>query len=179
MLPSQFKLLAKILTTELQSIHSSIREQVKAIRDTSEAANETRKEIPTHISELRIPKDEKNEFNTYRDKAHRQQILLTWCTGLAFLAAAYYASVARKQLDTMNSTLCEVRKQAEAAQNTYTETQRQTTLMHDQMVGTLGAYVFIEGPNNLFSDKLDIRTHGTVGVSFKNIGKVDAVDFVA
>jgi hypothetical protein len=63
-----------------------------------------------------VPENEKTEARKYRKKAHRQQVLLTWGTWLAFIAAAIYAGVAARQSRIMTDTLNQVKLQTKAAQ---------------------------------------------------------------
>jgi hypothetical protein len=147
MLPSQIKAFNRALSTlnqnllaELQAIRSSLQEQIRAIRDASEAANETREQIPKHLAELRVPVDEKTEANAYRNKAHHQQIWLTWGTWLAFIAASFYAYIAYKQKAVMVDTYREIQKQTTAAQCAAKAAQDQAKLLREQLEGSEAAY---------------------------------------
>jgi len=116
-MPDNLEQLLDDLRVLLDAIKGSLQEQIRAIRDTSETTNETWKKIPTYLSELCIPADERAKADAHRKKQHRQQIWLTWGTWLAFIAAGVYAGVATRQLRTMNKTYGEIEKQTKAAQN--------------------------------------------------------------
>jgi hypothetical protein len=110
-----------------REIGEKIEQHGAAISDASEAQNETWKEIPSHLAALRIPDDERAKSDTYRKKAHRQQVLLTWGTWLAFIAAAVYAGIARNQWVAMDKT--------------YSEMHQQTTLLEKQLEATTAAII--------------------------------------
>jgi hypothetical protein len=112
--PSQFDAFAESLLVELRSLQ----EQISAIRNAAEASIETQREVPAQLSLLRIPENEKTAAKSHRDKAYRQQVILTWVTGGAFLAAAVYAGIAASQLDEMRISNENVRHQVTEAQNT-------------------------------------------------------------
>lgn len=98
--PRQFGAFVEELLAELRSLQK----QVAAIRNADEATNQTWKEIPSHLSELRVPAGERTKADSYRKKAHRQQVWLTWGTWLAFLAASAYAGIAARQLREIRRT---------------------------------------------------------------------------
>ena len=112
----EFSSLAEIIRAQLGSIRDAIQEQIHTIRDTSETTNKALNEIPKELSGLRVPENEKAEARKYRKKAHRQQVLLTWGTWLAFIAAGIYAGVAAHQARTMTDTLDQIKLQTKAAQ---------------------------------------------------------------
>jgi hypothetical protein len=144
LLPHQFKAISEILRNGLASIQEAIQEQIRTIHDASETSNQTQKEIPARLSELRIPANERTETNAYRKKQHRQQVWLTWGTWLAFIAASFYGGVAALQLRTLNRTYKEIQGQTAAAQCTAKAAQKQATLMQQQLEGTMAAILFIE-----------------------------------
>jgi hypothetical protein len=111
MLISQIKALVEGIRLEIASIH----EQIRAARDATQASQKAHEEIPVRLAELRVPADERIRADAYRKNAHRQQVLLTWCTGLAFIAAAIYAGIAIKQLTQMKLATQASRKAAYAA----------------------------------------------------------------
>lgn len=113
--PSQFERFIGILRSELASLKDSIQEHIRATRDANEASIETQRQIPEQLSLLHVPEKEKSAAKTYRDKAHTQQVILTWVTGGAFLAAAVYAGVAYHQMCIMEKTYGEIKQQTEAA----------------------------------------------------------------
>jgi hypothetical protein len=102
--PSQFGEFVELIRTELLSLKTSIQDHLRAAREAEETANQTRKEIPARLAELRIPAEERAKNDAYRDKAHRQQVWLTWGTWLAFIAAAVYAGIAARQLHELRRT---------------------------------------------------------------------------
>ena len=112
----EFNSLAEIIRTELGSIRHAIQEQIRIIRHASETTNKALNELPTGLSELLVTENEKTEARKYRQKAHRQQVLLTWGTWLAFIAAAIYAGVAAHQSRIMTDTLNQVKLQTKVAQ---------------------------------------------------------------
>ena len=116
MMPHQFKALKDLLGTELASIRGLIQEQIRAIRDTSEATNQARKEIPLKLSELHIPENERAEERTYRKRSHTVQVLLALGTWLAFIAAGIYAAIAYRQLCVSNRLLVEAQKASSATE---------------------------------------------------------------
>jgi hypothetical protein len=119
------------LTKQSDVIRREIGEKIEqhrtAIRDAAEAQNKTWKEVPVYLAALRIPDDERAKSDTNRKKAHRQQVLLTWGTWLAFIAAAVYAGIARKQWVAMDKTYCEMHQQ--------------TTLLEKQLEATTAAII--------------------------------------
>jgi hypothetical protein len=97
MLRNQIKAFVEVIRLELASIH----EQIGSAREGHERDSQSWREIPERLADLRTPEDDKRESRTYRDKAHRQQVILTWVTFFAFLAAAVYAGIAAQQLTQM------------------------------------------------------------------------------
>jgi hypothetical protein len=81
--------LRESIETSSESIQKSfedfLTQQITAIRDSSERSNEALEQIRTHVAELLIPANERAEAKTYRRKAHRQQVWLTWVLGLPSL----------------------------------------------------------------------------------------------
>jgi hypothetical protein len=193
----QFNVLAEILKTELGLMRESIQEQVRAVHDTSQASNKTWEQIPTHLAELRVPEDEKTEGKTYRKKAHRQQVILTWGTWLAFIAAAVYAWIAGVQLKTFNRQLDEMRKATVASQQaayaacvgaqiasaSLRESERVEADSRNQAISSAAeAAITIrdEGPE-MFVDRA-VSAHVNKGdpltatFTFRNVGKSAALD---
>jgi hypothetical protein len=180
MLPRQVKALMEMVRTELLLIRDALREQIRAIRDTSEAANQTRKEIPQRLLELRVSADEKTEAQSYRHRAHTQQVILTWGTWLAFGAAAIYAAIAARQLRTMNRTYFEMQKQTAASQCAAKAAQQQADLARRELVGTFSAAQPAEPPGPTpFPQTVELLRWQGLHVHFLNAGKVPATDFSA
>jgi hypothetical protein len=73
----------------------------------------------------------------------------------------------------------EMIRTADAAQKTFLEIQKQTTLQRQQMVGTYAAAIpkEVPGPRTISSD-LQLLKYMGISMSFRNIGKVKARDFV-
>lgn len=92
------------LRAELCSLRLLLQDQIGSIRDSSEAQRQAQEQISTHLAALRIEENEKEEARTYRKKNHSVQVMAAITTGLAFLAAAYYAGVANRQLCEMKRT---------------------------------------------------------------------------
>ncbi len=116
----------------------ALRKSIDAIRDEYKTQNEDRrKETPQPVvvqAELQVPEAAERDHAARDDRAHRQQILLTVGTWLAFCAAARYAGLAACQLHTFN-------QQLKTMNNTYAQVQTQTGLMQHQIVGTMAAVV--------------------------------------
>jgi hypothetical protein len=94
MLRSQINALVENVRLEI----ASIQDEICASRDAAQASQKAHEEIPVRLAEisvglekLRVPSREKVEADAFQRKAHRQQVLLTWGTWLAFIAAAIYA----------------------------------------------------------------------------------------
>lgn len=96
--------ISRAIETLTQDLRSSIREQAQALRDASDVAEKAGQEISMRLSDLRVSADERTEAKTDRNKAHRQQIILTWLNAFAFTAAAIYAGIAGCQLREMKKT---------------------------------------------------------------------------
>ena len=114
MLPSQFKRLIEALRAQSGVIEEGFKRQERAMRDTSDASNEKRGEIPGIIvagisaASKDVPAFEKAQ----RYKEYRQQgkmLCAMWATAgitfLAFGAAAYYAYIAERQLSALNQQI--------------------------------------------------------------------------
>jgi hypothetical protein len=121
--PSEWKTIRALgasIRGELHSfrevVRNSFSEQIDAIGDSTEASVKAHHEIRDRLAALRISENEKSESKSYRDKAHGQQVILTWVTSGAFLAAAVYAGIAGCQLSEMEKT-------NEIARGQLTETQ--------------------------------------------------------
>jgi hypothetical protein len=112
--PRQFGIFVEQILVELRSLQ----EQISAVRDAAKASVEAKRQIPEQLSFLRVPENEKTANKAYQDKAHRQQVILTWVTGGAFLAAAIYAGVAASQLSEMRRSNETARHQVTEAENT-------------------------------------------------------------
>jgi hypothetical protein len=95
--------------------------------------------VSDQISRLQIKGSEKRWDRLWRRKAHRQQLWLTWGTWLAFLAAAVYANIARRQLIIMDRTLKEAATQTRVSQGNLFEIQKQTKLLGQQRIATQAA----------------------------------------
>ncbi|MGD0799386.1 MAG: hypothetical protein ABR910_16845 [Acidobacteriaceae bacterium] len=104
------------IPAQLQAINNSLQEQIGTVRDTAEANRQTQEKIQANLSELRVPEDEKREERSYRKKNYTVQVVLAAGTCGAFLAAAIYAGIAKRQLQAMNKTYGEIRKQTKAAE---------------------------------------------------------------
>jgi hypothetical protein len=177
-LPSHFRILLEALTKELRSLRTSIdhssRRQIDAIRDAAETANETRKEIPARLSELRIPADVAAKEEAYREKSHRQQIWLTWGTYLAFTAAMIYAWIAYRQKQVMDDTLREMSRQTSYARDTAIAARDSANAAKSANDATRQMFraKFIMWPT-LRGDR------GQLWITFKNVGKNTASDLNA
>lgn len=183
MLLSQIKALVEGIRLELASIH----EQIRAMRDASEAAQKARAEIPARLSELRVPADERAKSDIYRQKAHRQQVWLTWATWLAFIAAGIYAAIAASQLRQMKIATQASQTAAYAAcvsaqisRNVLLEAQSAEADAHESAVATIyqamAATESERAEMQMFLGKPEINDHEFgVGYGFKNAGKTAAL----
>lgn len=152
------------LRAQLDGIKTSIEEYKRFDREARATENDTRKDIPARISELRVSENEKIAAENHRKKAQQQQVILTWMTGGAFVAAAIYAGIAALQLRTSNRQLVSMDK-------TYCQLSRQTALLSSQLKGTEAAVVEVSvGIGNLIGDyqtpfngfQIVIRNNGRV-----------------
>jgi hypothetical protein len=116
MLPRQFKALVQMLRDELSALRQVGSEQVSAIRDGKKTAHEDRGKIERAVAAVQTPEGDRAHERTYREKHYHVQVVLTVVTGLAFLAAAVYAGLARRQLKVMQNTYSEIQKQTRAAE---------------------------------------------------------------
>jgi hypothetical protein len=179
-LPSQFKRLLEILRSQATVIEKGFKEQERSVRETAHQSDESREDIPRIISRtlqdvsIKEGKYEKNQ----RDKEYRLQflILVATCltalfTALAFAAAAYYASVAKRQLDEMaNATKAQI-KAADAAKSAAETTKDTLNLARTQAEDTMEAICF---SNFTFSDD-ESRPRWEILIG--NSGKVSAKFF--
>ena len=125
-LPRPFKALIAMLREELTALRNVGSEQVNAMRDGEKAASKDQ-EIERAITAVQTPEVDRTHERTYREKNYTVQVILTVVTGLAFLAAAVYAGIAARQACIM--------------QQTYSEIQKQTTLLRNQLIGTQAAII--------------------------------------
>ena len=141
--PSQFKALLGALRDGLALIRSRLDDQNSLAQERLEESDRLRAsdaaKIADQISRLHIKQSEKRWERLWRRKAHRQQVWLTVGTFLAFLAAAVYANIARRQLFVMDETVKEAAKQTKISQDNFGEIQKQTTLLRQQLIGTQAA----------------------------------------
>ena len=119
----QLKKILQALQSEMEhlreSIESSSTEQIHAIRDATEANRQSQEKIQTHLSELRIPENEKRDAQTYREKNHTVQVILAVGTCGAFLAAAIYAGIAGCQYREMRIATETSRESLQAVQRAF------------------------------------------------------------
>jgi hypothetical protein len=116
MLPRQFKALVQALRDELSSLRQVSSEQVRAIRDHEKAAREDRADISRAIAAIQPTETAQREDRAYRHKGYAIQVILTFATCGAFLAAAIYAGFAWRQVRIMNHTYAEIQKQTKAVE---------------------------------------------------------------
>jgi hypothetical protein len=147
------KELADSLRTELSAIRKISSEQISAIRDAGNAAEEAQEDIKQAISTLQTPEADRVHARTYRRNNFIVQVILTVGTWLAFIAAAIYAGIAARQATIMNQT--------------YGQIQKQTTLMRQQMVGTQAATL---------ETLLTFVPSGEFTINVINDGLVSAID---
>src|SRR5260370_15344331 len=85
------------LNRRLRDEISALRKSIEAIRDEYKTQHEQDRNQPRPLvvqSELQVPEATERDHATRDDRAHGQQIWLTWGTWLAFFAAAIYAGTA-------------------------------------------------------------------------------------
>src|SRR6202034_4528589 len=116
MLPRQFKALVQMLHDELTAFRQVSSGQISAIRDDEKTAHEDREKIERAIAAVQTPEGDRAHERTYREKNYTVQVVLTVVTGLAFLAAAVYAGLARRQLKVMQNTYGEIQRQTKATE---------------------------------------------------------------
>ena len=171
------------------SIKGSVQEHVRGARDASEAANRTREEIPARLADLRVPADERAEARALLRKQHWQQVLLTWGTWLAFIAAAFYAGVAAFQLrefrrtndltqqalassgDALSKTLTKMQGQIDATGELYRQTQRLAAAAEKANANVLEADRPWFGAVLTAQDALEVGKVPSYTVVFLNSGK--------
>jgi hypothetical protein len=137
--------------------------------------------IANHLNALKEQYEADREPNQeFRNRSLFVQWGLALITFFAFLAAAYYACIARLQKDTMNGTLTEIRVQtgyardsAKAAQDAVAQARGQFRL--DQrpyiwLMNNIGSPEFIPSPTNLGMGKVLWTWH------FTDYGKRPAQD---
>lgn len=126
MLPHQFKRLIEALSVHSSTVEEGFKSQERAIRDAANEAQEKLGEVPCSITEtIQRVADEQGEYEkAQRNKDYRQQsvIVVAACwtalfTALAFGAAAYYAHIARRQLDQMIMQYPTLKESADAAKD--------------------------------------------------------------
>jgi hypothetical protein len=193
MLRSQINALVESVRLEIAAIH----DQIRASRDAAKASQKAHEEIPVRLAEisaglekLRVPSREKVEADAFQRKAHRQQVLLTWGTWLAFPAAAIYAYIANRQLTQMNLATRASRDAAYAAcvsaqisRATLRQVQASTVDTHQAAISSVNqaatamesevAHIFIYRTPSI---KHDLGTPVIVPVTIKNSGRGPALD---
>jgi hypothetical protein len=124
LLDSHIKALVEIVRAELSAIKEALGENKRAIDAASISQQNTGSGIERKIAEMRPDDEYKGGANTYKYKSYRQQVALNILTAIlgvatigAFCAAAYYACVARGQLDQMIKQYPELQKSAAAAKS--------------------------------------------------------------
>jgi hypothetical protein len=160
-LPSQFRALFESIRIELDSLRETIEKSFAALgeqhaKDRESRRQERETEQEMFLSNLQSEEAKQAIFESAQRRRHRQNLTPQWITAvattLAFIAAAIYAREAHEQLKTMNVTYKEMQRQTAAAQCAAKAAQEQTSLMHQQLVGTMGAVVK-ETLNLNFGDK--------------------------
>lgn len=155
MRPHQFRRLMELLHAQSGAIEEVLKSQETAIRDASQSADEKRGDIPRIIAGAihGVSEEEANYEKPQRNKEYRQQTLIgaaTWATAfftaLAFAAAAYYACVARSQLDQMIEATKQAKRSADLAacalrqnQQQFTETSRANKNQFDDTLAQIKA----------------------------------------
>ncbi|HEX4321207.1 MAG TPA: hypothetical protein VHZ52_09910 [Acidobacteriaceae bacterium] len=180
--------IAGSLPAQLSDVGKKIDDHAAAVRDASEAQNETWKELPAYLSELRIPADERTKADVYRKKAHRQQVWLTWGTWLAFIVASIYAGISGCQYSQMKiatdaasssaKTAESTLKQAEAGNRPWIGFKGDTvridfrTSLHPEIPNySPGAEVMISGVLRNFGPNPATKVYTSIGLTFaKNYG---------
>jgi hypothetical protein len=193
MLRSQINALVENVRLEI----ASIQDEICASRDAAQASQKAHEEIPVRLAEisvglekLRVPSREKVEADAFQRKAHRQQVILTWGTWLAFIAAGIYAYIANKQLTQMNLATQASRDAAYAAcvsaqisRETLRQVQASTMDTHQAAISSVNqaatamesevAHIFIlRTPNT----KHDLGTPVIVPLTIKNSGRGPALN---
>jgi hypothetical protein len=193
MLLSQINALVEGVRLEIASIH----DQIRALRDAAKASQKAQEEVPVRLAEisvglekLRVPAREKVKADAYQKKAHRQQVLLTWGTWLAFIAAAIYAYIANRQLTQMNLATQASRDAAYAAcvsaqisRETLRQVQASTIDTHQAAISSVNqaatamesevAHIFIFRTPSI---KNDLGAPVVVPLMIKNSGRGPALD---
>jgi hypothetical protein len=172
--PSQFKALFGALRDGLAFICSRLDDQNSFAQERLEESNRHRTadsaRIAEQISRLHTKDSEKRWERLWRQKAHRQQVLLTVVTFLAFLAAAIYAAIAARQLSVMDQTLQEATTQTRISQGNLNEIQKQTSLLRQQLIGTQGALIEVGYEFASLDNKL------TITVTNRGVVTATAID---
>jgi hypothetical protein len=183
MFPHQFKSLLETfrsigesLRSELSSIKETVKEQERTIRDASNAADQKRRELSGIIASAiesankDVPSYEKNQ----RNKEYRQQRRVLRATGitagatvLAFGAAAYYACVAKGQLDQMIEATKQTKRAADIAACALRQNQKQFTDTLEEMRAQTKAQ---QTASSVASDALHVseRAYISTGAPFVN-----------
>lgn len=140
--------LVKAIDKLREELLESIQQQTEAISKSTEATRENKRDplpVPLHVSaELQTPEADKAEQRTRYGENRNLQVWLAVGTWLAFAAAAYYANVARGQLDEMKKSTAATRQSAYAAcvsaqisRSVLLETQRTEADSHGSTVATV------------------------------------------
>ncbi len=137
-IPRKIEQFIEAIVSRLDLIEEALRNHNR----TSDAADIRQEniwnEIGRRIAEVRPDDEYKRGANTYKYKSYRQQVvlnrltLLLFCaTTAAFLAAAYYACIAKSQLDQMRIATQQAKRSADIAACALKENQRQFQIASD------------------------------------------------
>ena len=100
----QFKALIEMFQAQLSAIQEALANQERAIHDASGRQEEAWSRIEREFSEMRSGDEYKRGARTYRHKSYRQQVILNYLTGVAFLAAFAYVVITGLQLRQMRKS---------------------------------------------------------------------------
>jgi hypothetical protein len=158
---------------QLAGIRENVDDHTKTIRSAEERKRQRDKIRQEWLNEILADYKRTELDKTSNDKRnYRVQNSLRWATWLAFAAAAVYAAIAAYQLNTSN-------KQLTAMNRTYSQIEKQTALMRQQIVGSEAAAVRAETTPQAFFDRSELLNWITLGINFTNFGKVATGKFIA
>jgi hypothetical protein len=132
-------------------------------------------------AEARQREVDRKSANAFR----RKSLVVQWClfvaTLLAFLAAAYYARIAKQQAEIMHETLIEVQRQTVAAEKSLRATQQALNVTRENFRQDQRPYVWLTndiGPFQRVSTSIGGALGGRLAFNFHftNYGKSPAIN---
>lgn len=171
-----FKALLEMLRSELSAIKEALGENKRAIDAASVCQQNAGSGIERKIAEMRPDDEYKRGAHTYKHKAYWQQVasniltaVLTAATIGAFLAAAYYACIAKRQLGQMITanqvTRCATLVSAQsAAENAYYSREEERAWVELQM-GTGPGFISLGNPGKTVAREVRLSVDSATGTN--------------